>query len=75
MNEEERTGIPTRQAETADESLPSPGRAQNSIYYENVTKEWVLEIHSSSLNFGNPFTYKKKNLDYISSTILQGSKI
>ena len=56
MNEEERTGIPTRQAETVDESLPSPGRAQNSIYYENVIKERVLEIHSSSLNFGNPFT-------------------
>ena len=29
MNEEERKGIPTRQAETVDELLPSPDRAQN----------------------------------------------
>lgn len=39
VNEEERKGIPTRQAETVDELLTSPGRAQNSIYYENVIKE------------------------------------
>ena len=39
MNEEERKGIPITWAETVDELLPSPGRAQNLIYYENFIKE------------------------------------
>lgn len=39
MNEAERKGIPITRAETVDELLPSPGRAQNLIYYENFIKE------------------------------------